>query len=446
MKKSMNSLSNVLILMSFCVFLASCDGGGGGSGGYISYDVSSNVENTTYPDVDYPVADTKQIACYNDQFQLIVCPVEGGAFYGQDAQQSGRQPSYTDNGDGTVTDNITGLMWRQSPDRNGDGVINAEDKLTYDEASASASNMTLAGYSDWRLPTIKELYSLILFSGKDPSGAGSISPTSLVPFIDASYFEFAYGDENAGERIIDSQWCSSTLYAANTGGYEDLVFGVNFADGRIKGYWISNENGMEKTFYVIYVRGNATYGANQLSDNGDGTITDDATGFMWSRGDSGTGLDWEEALAWVQERNNENYLGYSDWRLPNAKELQSIVDYSRSPDSTGSAAIDPMFNVTSITNEGGELDYPFYWTSTTHVSAGLISGANAAYIAFGRALGYMNGAWMDVHGAGAQRSDPKFGDSSDYPLGNGPQGDAVRIYNYVRMVRDVDLDEETTSD
>jgi len=47
----------------------------------------------------------------------------------------------------------------------------------------------------------------------------------------------------------------------------------------------------------------------------------------------------------------------------------------------------------------------------------------------------MNGAWVDVHGAGAQRSDPKSGDPSQYPTGHGPQGDAIRIFNYVRLVR-----------
>ncbi len=48
----------------------------------------------------------------------------------------------------------------------------------------------------------------------------------------------------------------------------------------------------------------------------------------------------------------------------------------------------------------------------------------------------MNG-WVDVHGAGAQRSDPKTGDTSEYPTGYGQQGDAIRIYNFVRCVRDV---------
>jgi len=43
---------------------------------------------------------------------------------------------------------------------------------------------------------------------------------------------------------------------------------------------------------------------------------------------------------------------------------------------------------------------------------------------------------MDVHGAGAQRSDPKVGDPANWPHGHGPQGDVIRIYNYVRLVRD----------
>lgn len=59
---------------------------------------------------------------------------------------------------------------------------------------------------------------------------------------------------------------------------------------------------------------------------------------------------------------------------------------------------------------------------------------NAAYVNFGRSLGYMGNSWIDVHGAGAQRSDPKSGDPADYPTGHGPQGDAIRIYNMVRCV------------
>jgi hypothetical protein len=158
---------------------------------------------------------------------------------------------------------------------------------------------------------------------------------------------------------------------------------------------------------------------------------------MWAQDDSGgdvaDGLNWREALAWVEAQNTAGYLGYDDWRLPNVKELQSIVDYARSPSTHGTAAIDPVFNATAITNEAGGADFAFYWSGTTHAS--FIGGHNAAYVAFGRSPGYMNGSWVDVHGAGSQRSDPKFGDPADFPTGNGPQGDAIRIDNFVRLVR-----------
>jgi hypothetical protein len=388
----------------------------------------------------YDIVDTGQAACYDNEDE-IVCPESGEAFAGQDAQYAGNQFSYTDNGNGTVTDNVTGLMWQQSPDTDGDGDIDAADKLTYDEAIAGASAQTTGGYTDWRLPTIKELYSLINFDGRDPSGYEGTDTSNLIPFIDRDYFDFAYGDTDAGERIIDSQYASSSMYVDG-----ELLFGVNFADGRIKGYGLQMPFGPgEKTFFVTYVRGNTAYGINNFTENGDGTITDRATSLMWTQDDSGTSLNWQEALGWAQTKNNESYLGYSDWRIPNAKELQSIVDYTRSPETTASAAIDPLFNATSITNEAGQTDFPCYWSSTTHANWTNTSGANGTYVAFGRALGYMDSIWVDVHGAGAQRSDPKSGDPDDYPTGRGPQGDAIRIYNHVRLVRDQNQDSQTTT-
>jgi len=164
----------------------------------------------------FPVVDTGQTNCYDDMAE-IDCPVAGESFYGQDAQYSGNQPSYADNGDGTVTDNVTGLMWQQSPDTDGDGDIDAADKLSYDEAVAGASSQTTGGYSDWRLPTIKELYSLILFSGVDPSGYDGTDTSGLIPFIDDDTFDFAYGDTSSGERIIDAQYASSNLYVEHRG-------------------------------------------------------------------------------------------------------------------------------------------------------------------------------------------------------------------------------------
>ena len=390
----------------------------------------------------YTVVDTGQSLCY-DAAQVIPCPQSGQPFFGQDAQVSGHQPSYALSSDGlTVVDQNTGLTWEQSPETNGDGVLNSSDKLTWTQAQARPAALNAIGYggfSDWRLPAIKELYSLMDFQGTDP-GPGN-DPSTLTPFIDRAYFNFAYGDTAAGERIIDAQYASSTLYVSTTMLGDATLFGVNFADGRIKGYGLTRSGMGDMTFFVRCVRG-AAYGVNDFADNGDSTITDRASGLMWSKGDSARGLNWQEALAWIQTKNAENLLGHNDWRLPNAKELQSIVDYTRSPDTTSSAAIAPLFTCTGITSEAGQADYPFYWTGTTHMSSTGVD-ANAIYIAFGRAMGYMTdpsdpavGAWLDVHGAGAQRSDPKEGDPADYPRGRGPQGDAIRIYNYVRLVRD----------
>ncbi len=381
--------------------------------------------------ITYTIVDTGQADCYNDSGE-INCPQPGDPFYGQDGQSDGIQPAYADNEDGTITDLNTGLMWQKDPGQ----------KMTYKEAIAGAETFDLAGYDDWRLPTIKELYSLILFSGTDPSGPEA---REAVPFIDTDYFIFKYGDEASGERIIDSQFASSTKYISTTMDGADTVFGVNFADGRIKGYGTGPlRNQPEgKEFFVLHVRGNTGYGINDFIDKGDGTISDNASGLMWSQADSGDGMSWEDALSWVQQKNEEEYLGYSDWRLPDAKELQSIVDYSRSPDTTDSAAIDPVFVVSEIINEAGTKDYPFYWTSTTHIKSNGM-GNNAVYVSFGRALGYMEvfGGWVDVHGAGAQRSDPKSGDPDDFPSYFGPQGDVRRLYNHVRCVRDLSLAED----
>lgn len=393
----------------------------------------------------FPMVDTGQSKCYGASAE-ISAPAAGQSFYGQDAQCYGNQPGYSLSSDGlTVYDRNTGLTWQRSPDLNGDGTINASDKLTWTAAQARPAALNAAqfgGYSDWRLPTIKELYSLMDFRGTDPSGLSGTNTAGLTPFIDTAYFKFAYGDTGAGERIIDSQYASSSVYVApDLMGEGGKLFGVNFADGRIKGYGLMVA-GSAKTFFVQCVRGNPGYGINLFVDNGDQTIADLATGLMWTKGDSGAGMNWQDALAWVQTKNAARYLGYNDWRLPNAKELQGILDYTRSPDSSSSAAIDPVFSCTQITNENNQVDYPWYWAGTTHAnySGG---GSSGVYICFGRSLGYMNSSWVDVHGAGAQRGDPKSGSLSSYTYAapNGyynsvaPQGDAVRIFNYVRLVR-----------
>ncbi|MCP3922594.1 MAG: DUF1566 domain-containing protein [Desulfobacterales bacterium] len=397
---------------------------------------SSNIDKS----LTYPIVGSNQKKFYNDH-TATSRPDKGDDYYGQDASYKQNSPSYQNNGDGTVTDLNTGLMWQK-----------AFKKIEWNNAATDAKRATTGGYTDWRVPTIKESYSLILFNGSTGTGRPNSrsAPSNAIPYIATNYFDFEYG---TGNRYIDAQYITSTSYLGKIMNNQEGFFGVNFADGRIKCY-PKQGNRNSRKWYVRYVRGSKDYGKNKFVDNRDGTISDKTTGLMWLQTDSGNtkfqsilsrfirkdgSMNWKEALNFCE---NMNFAGKSDWRLPTAKELQSLVNYNRSPSATMSPAIDPIFKATEIKDEGKSRNYPFYWSSTTHLD-GRELGRNAVYVAFGEALGFMRSRYssdyklMDVHGAGAQRSDPKIGNPSDHPKGFGPQGDVRRIFNYVRPVRDI---------
>ncbi len=394
----------------------------------ISSSTSTNSSAKTYA-----IVDTNQTSCYGSDngTSTITCDSAG-----EDGSYSGNKASYTLSDTGkTVADNITGLIWTQTPDLDGSGTINVSDKLDPDGAVSYCENLTLDGRSDWRLPTIKEQYSLMQFTGKDPSGYTGSDSSELTPFIDDSVFGVGFGDIDAGERIIDGQYATTSIYTSTTMNGNETMFGVNFVDGRIKGYPTSSD------FYVFCVTENTSYGDNDFTDNGDTTVSDAATGLMWQQDDYHSS-NWQDAINYCEDSTTGSH---SDWRLPNVKELHSLVDYSRAPATTNSAAIDPIFTSTSFTNEGGNNDWGAYWSSTTHVTY-TDHGTSAAYVSFGESLGYFSGTVQDVHGAGAQRSDNKVspsdvGGASTLDLGygtfyyHGPQGDILRNDNYVRCVR-----------
>ncbi len=158
------------------------------------------VEITTTAKVgQYKVVDTGQKTFFNNS-KSISQPSAGQPFYGQDAQFNLNTPSYTNNGDGTITDQVSGLMWQK-----------AYEVMTYDEAVAKVKTFNLAKQTDWRIPTIKEAYSLILFSGADISSREmSKVPEGGIPFLDTNFFDFDYGSN--GQRVIDVQILSSTVY------------------------------------------------------------------------------------------------------------------------------------------------------------------------------------------------------------------------------------------
>ena len=336
---------------------------------------------------NYVLPTTGQVKAFDNVGKTITNLKPGDALYGQDGNyQKGQKMSFTDNGNGTVTDNVTGLMWAQEQ---------SAESQDWAETDAYTKNLKLGGYTDWRMPSIKELWSI-----RDQSSGW--------PYLDTTYFHLVSKD--GAEQREQHTW-SSNFYLVNTPeSTKRVAFIVNDWTGHIKA--------LDGRRYVRAVRG-GTYGVNDFVDNKNNTITDKATGLMWSKNDSKKGMNWEEALSYAE---NSTEAGYSDWRLPNVKELQSIVDYS----GVFPALDTKFFNISGITDEAGNADFPYFWTSTSAGSEKVSGMYFADYVAFGYAVGHDG---KDIHGAGAVRFDTKIKD--------GPaKENEERINNYVRLVRD----------
>ncbi len=311
------------------------------------------------------------------------------------------ESSYTTSADGlSVKDNVTGLTWQKTYELGDRGAVSwVEIQAKVDAMNAQK----VGGFSDWRAPTIKELYS-------------------GWPYLDTEAFPLTYDNEQALSHKI---FLSSTKYTSTIAGSE-LAFGVNFGTGHIKAY--ATKDGPRHFFRAV--RGNLAYGVNLFQDNKDGTVTDAATGLMWQQQDGAVAMDFPAAKAYAEAQNKANSFGHNDWRLPTSMELQTLVDYTRSPGATDPAhvgpAIDPLFTCTPITNEAGRADYPYYWTSVP--AKGSADGPYSAawYVAFGRAV---NENGEDLHGAGAIRFDSTM--AATEPGAK----DAERVLNFVRLVR-----------
>ncbi len=313
--------------------------------------------------------DTGQTKCYDNSGE-IPCPSPGEPFYGQDAQYQGPPRSYTKLGYGGVElpdtatpadgwimtrDNVTGLIWEiktddgsihdkdnyytwcdHNPDTNGGDQGTCGDGTDTEDFIAALNAAHFGGYSDWRLPTIKELSTLVNSNIPWPG-----------PTIDAAYFP----------NTVSSDYWSSTTHAY----YTDSAWLVNFSYGYVHGE--INYNYKVSYHYVRAVRSGQSH-TNRFIDNHDGTITDTATGLMWQKCSMGqsynpatNGCDgsaniytWQEALAVCEDLV---LAGYDDWRPPDRNELQSIVDYSRY-----NPAIDTNYFPGTVSS--------LYWSSTTN--------------------------------------------------------------------------------
>jgi hypothetical protein len=248
--------------------------------------------------VGYMIPDTGQTWCTDASNQQVACATipSGDPLYGQDGhyvQSLFGQHFYTDHGNGTVTDAITGLMWEQ--------VFSAEgmpwsDALAYCEAS------TTGGYNDWRLPEIVELSTLV--------DAGSYNPS-----IDAMTFS----------STPSEAFCSSSFNASGS----NSAWGVYFSIGGI------NNSGSNSRVRCVR-NGPLELGRfDALALSGYRVVIDRQTGLGWqgcTRGQAGiscsgtaTTSTLPQALTYCE---GLSWGGYDDWRLPSRNELQSIVDYN----------------------------------------------------------------------------------------------------------------------
>ena len=281
----------------------------------------------------FPVPDTGQTRCYNNTNE-ITCPQPGERFYGQDAQYTMNPPSYIKlDGNGNelpasatswamVTDKATGLIWEVKTD---DGSVHDKDNVynwqnACDLFVAQVNDSKFGGHADWRLPSIKELASIVNLGTYEPA-----VDTTLFPNTVSSYF-----------------WSGTA-----NGHFPDGAWSLDFEDGSV-----SPASDKNYTNYVRCVRGGSPGTLKPLTNNGDGTVTDNTTGLMWQQATAPGAYSWEEALSYA---DNLTYAEYGDWRLPNLKELQSITDQE-----TYDPVIDTdYFPITFSAH---------YWSSSTHVS------------------------------------------------------------------------------
>lgn len=148
--------------------------------------------------------DSGYVSYYGKSDCFYVRAVRGG--------QSGSSADFVDNGDGTVTDNITGLMWQK------DGFTQRD----WEGALSYCENLSLVGYNDWRLPDVNELQSIVDYTAYNPS-------------IDQAY---------SPNTVPSNYWSSTPCTSRN-----HKAWNVNFGSGSVSYY------GKTDIFYARAVRG-----------------------------------------------------------------------------------------------------------------------------------------------------------------------------------------------
>jgi len=258
-----------------------------------------------------PLADTGLDFCFDaEDLQLDPCPGVIDPFYGQDGNYLGKPLSLKNNGDGTISDLNSELMWSDATSRSQD----------WNLALSYCVELSYAGYTDWRLPEIFELQSLVNYSRFDPA----FDPVILTESPDRS----------AG------LWSATPSAADPT-----------------ETWFLSIKSGglfqQEKSQTVRYGTAMCVRGEKQnpgaYVDNGD-TITDILTFVTWQKSVDVQTRTWEQALSYCSHLTLD---GENDWRLPNIRELGSVIDFS---------SYDPALNTGYFP---ASMPSEYFWSSTT---------------------------------------------------------------------------------
>ncbi len=285
--------------------------------------------------------------------------IHATATFGEDSDYTINPPSYTDNGDGTITDKVTGLMWQR--------VDNGES--TWDNAATRAASVTTGGYADWRLPTPTELFSIMNHNNGNPAALN----TTFFPSNPAGAAEY---------------WWSTDSYGADA----NRVWCVNAGGGmgpKPKGETISA--GGTLRYHARYVRGAKPTNGHNYLNNLDGTITDLDTGLMWTQVPA-PARNWNAALTYAEDLT---LAGYPDWRLPNIKELQSLTDYTLATATSAAAAAGAGAPVNRVLFPTATTPATAYWSSTALRGGGPAAPTSAWLVEFG-----INNAVPSANGPG----------------------------------------------
>ncbi len=287
---------------------------------------------------------TGQTTCYDADGNVIDC-----AGTGQDGDvQAGvdwPDPRFTDHGDGTMSDNLTGLMWTQDGELAG--------FKTWPEALDFVAGMNAGthpnfGYTDWRLPNIRELMSL---SNKGVSqlagwlveqGFINVYPSngrnfywSSTTMVGPANQDYVYAARAYIHNVLnDHVWCFEKTQSAYVwpvrAGQRDLPspHPANVTKtGQTTCYDASgNEIDCAGTGQDGELQWGVAWPDPRFTDNGDGTVTDKLTGLTWAQDPSAAGeMTWQQALDYAASLTNASDNDEAEWRLPNFNELASLL-------------------------------------------------------------------------------------------------------------------------